>query len=95
MKYLLIIQKLPAVKIRLPPAKLVQLATSFAHANYPEDAERILLILIRKRPATPGLADGLLALAHAWQRGNNTDKSKKCLAWLQQYFPQSNAAKNK
>ena len=80
-------------KIRISPGELVQLATRFAKADYPENAERILLMLLRKRPNLPGLADGLLALAYAWRRAKNDNKSKKYLKFVQQRFPQSDAAK--
>ena len=50
-------------------------------------------MLLRKRPNLPGLADGLLALAYAWRRAKNDNKSKKYLKFVQQRFPQSDAAK--
>ncbi len=78
-------------KIRLEPAGLVHLATGFAKTAHPEDAERILLALLRKRKNLPGLEAGLLALADAWRSANNDKKYRYCLKLLLQHFPQNSA----
>ncbi len=72
---------------------MVQLATRLAKANYPENAQRILVMLVRKRPNLAGLADGFLALAYAWYRAKNNDNYQKCVKLIQKYFPKSDAAK--
>ncbi len=81
-------------KMRIPPEKLLSLAIRFAKADYPESAERIVFLLLRKRPELVGLVDGLVKLGYAWQRGKNNEKYQKCLKLVQHYFPQSEAAKN-
>jgi membrane associated rhomboid family serine protease len=80
-------------KIRIPPDKLLSLATRLARAAYPENAERILLMLLRKRSNMPGLADALVTLAYAWQRSELEEKCQKYLNLVQKYFPHSEAAR--
>jgi len=78
-------------KIRIPQDKLLSLATRFTRGDYPENAERILLMLLRKR--AQGLEDALLTLAYAWQRKDNREKCHQYLKIVQKYFPKSDAAR--
>lgn len=77
---------------RLSAGELLALSVRFSKAGYVSDAERILTYLLRKTPHAPALADGLLAVAEAYQRQQNREKFARYARLLTDAFPQSQAA---
>lgn len=81
--------KAPPGKIQLGSARLYHLAIRFAKYGYPENAETIMLALLRSDPAFADLDKALLALASAWQQRENRAKYTEAVALLRQHFPES------
>ncbi|MHB8622815.1 MAG: rhomboid family intramembrane serine protease [Sulfuricaulis sp.] len=77
---------------RLSAAELLALSVRFSKADFVNDAERILTYLLRKTPQAPALAEGLLAVAEAYQRQHNREKFARYARLLADAFPQSPAA---
>lgn len=81
--------KAPPGKIPLDAVRLYNLAIRFAKYGYPENAELIVLNLLRKDPAFADLSKALLALASAWRQRENRTKYADAVALLQKHFPDS------
>lgn len=77
---------------RLSTSEMLGLSIRFSKAGHVNDAERILTYLLRKTPQAPALADGLLAVAEAYQRQQNKEKFARYARLLADAFPQSQAA---
>lgn len=76
-------------KIALESARLHHLAILFAKYGYPENAEKIVLSLLRSNPELADLDKALFAVAVAWQRRANRSKCAEAVDLLQTYFPKS------
>lgn len=76
-------------KMALEPARLHHLAIRFAKYGYPENAERIVLALLRCNPELADLDKTLFAVAIAWRRRANPTRCAEAVALLQKYFPKS------
>ncbi|MGR8934549.1 MAG: rhomboid family intramembrane serine protease [Gammaproteobacteria bacterium] len=85
--------KAPPGKIPLDAPRLYNLAMRFAKYGYPENAELIVLNLLRKDPAFADLSKALLALASAWRQRQNRDKYAQAVALLRKHFPDSREAR--
>lgn len=81
--------KAPPGKIQLDATRLYNLAIRFAKYGYPENAELIVLNLLRKDPSFADLSKALLALASAWRQRENRTKYAETVALLQKHFPDS------
>ena|GEM_PF-2602354 len=73
----------------LKTARLHHLAILFAKYGYPENAEQIVLSLLRSNPELADLDKALFAVAVAWQRRANRTKCAEAVDLLQKYFPKS------
>ncbi|WAK03609.1 rhomboid family intramembrane serine protease [Methylobacter sp. YRD-M1] len=76
-------------KIALESARLRHLAILFAKYGYPENAEKIVLTLLRSNPELADLDKVLFAVAVAWQKRSNRTKCAETVTLLQKYFPKS------
>jgi hypothetical protein len=76
-------------KMALEPARLHHLAIRFAKYGYPENAERIVLALLRCNPKLADLDKTLFAVAIAWRQRANPTRCAEAVALLQKYFPKS------
>lgn len=74
-------------------ARLTRLATRFVHGGYLDEAERILLFLLKKAPQVAGVPDGLLALAEGFRRKGSQAKHAHYLRLVSTHYPDSEAAR--
>ncbi len=78
-------------KTALESTRLHHLAIKFAKYGYPENAEHIVLSLLRSNPELADLDKALFAVALAWQQRANRAKCAEAVTLLQKYFPKSHA----
>jgi TolA-binding protein len=57
-----------------------------------ESAVKILALLVKKVPDSPGIPTALLKLAHAYRQNGKTQEGNKCLQLLCHKYPASNEA---
>jgi membrane associated rhomboid family serine protease len=81
----------PAVQTSL--VDLLHIGVRFARAGYLEEAERILLFLLKRARTLPGVAEGVLVLAEAFRGCGNTHKWANCLRLVSAHYPESDAAR--
>jgi len=62
---------------------------AYTAKDRPADAERILALLLKHRPETPGLPAACQRLAATWQRLGKPDRMDRCRQILVRRFPQS------
>lgn len=76
-------------KLRLSLDLIFQIASAFSSHGYVEDSEKIMAMLLKKRPGYQNLPSGILRLAQAYLRNGMKKKGKKCLKMICQRFPRS------
>lgn len=77
---------------RLSPELYLRLSSILAGLGYPEKAEGILAMLLKKRGDLPGIPTALVKLAQGYQQKKLVDKYKKCLKILHARYPDSHEA---
>jgi tetratricopeptide (TPR) repeat protein len=77
---------------RLTPQLYVQLSAMFAASGHIENAVKILTLLLKKVPESPGIPGALLKLARAYRQNGMTAKGQKCLEVICQKYPNSTEA---
>lgn len=78
---------------RLSPALYVHLSMSFAKLGHTGAAEKIVTMLLKKRPAQAGLPAGLLQLSRACDKKGDTRKRDHYLTVLCEQYPASPEAR--
>ena len=74
---------------RLSSQLYLRLSSIFAGLGYPEKAEGILAMLLKKRADLPGIPTALLKLANGYQQKELVAKNNKCLKILYTRYPDS------
>jgi membrane associated rhomboid family serine protease len=74
---------------RLSAQLYLRLSSIFAGLGYPEKAEGILAMLLKKRADLPGIPTALLKLANGYQQKELVAKNNKCLKILYTRYPDS------
>jgi membrane associated rhomboid family serine protease len=77
---------------RLTPQLYVQLSAMFAATGHIENAVKILTLLLKKVPQSPGIPGALLKLARAYRQNGMAAKGQKCLEVICQKYPNSTEA---
>ena len=78
---------------RLSPQLYVQLSAIFAATGRVEDAVKILTLLLKKVPESPGIPDAMLKLANAYRQNGMAAKGQKCLRLICHKYPDSSEAR--
>jgi len=78
---------------RLTPQLYVQLSAMFAASGHIENAVKILTLLLKKVPESPGIPSALLKLARAYRQNGMATKGQKCLQLLCHKYPDSTEAR--
>ena len=78
---------------RLTPQLYVQLSAMFAASGHVENAVKILTLLLKKVPESPGIPSALLKLARAYRQNGMATKGQKCLQLLCHKYPDSTEAR--
>lgn len=74
---------------KLSPALYIRISNAFRDMGEPDEAERILRMLVKKAPDLPGLPTGLLKLANAFKQQNRPEKYRQCADLLNRHYPLS------
>ena len=77
---------------RLTPQLYVQLSAMFAATGHVENAVKILTLLLKKVPESPGIPGALLKLARAYRQNGMAAKGQKCFRLICQKYPDSSEA---
>jgi membrane associated rhomboid family serine protease len=77
---------------RLSPQMYVQLSTMFSATGNLENAVKILALLLKKVPQSPGIPSALLKLARAYRQNGMAIKGEKCLQLICHKYPESSEA---
>jgi TolA-binding protein len=64
----------------------------FAATGHIENAVKILTLLLKKVPQSPGIPGALLKLARAYRQNGMAAKGQKCLEVICQKYPNSTEA---
>jgi membrane associated rhomboid family serine protease len=78
---------------RLSPQLYVQLSAMFAASGHVENAVKILTLLLKKVPESPGIPSALLKLARAYRQNGMAAKGQKCLQLICKKYPDSTEAR--
>ncbi len=78
---------------RLTPQLYVQLSAMFAASGHVENAVKILTLLLKKVPESPGIPSALLKLAGAYRQHGMVVKGQKCLRLICHKYPDSTEAR--
>jgi membrane associated rhomboid family serine protease len=78
---------------RLTPQLYVQLSAMFAAIGRVEDAVKILTLLLKRVPESPGIPGAMLKLAHAYRQNGMSAKGQKCLEFICHKYPDSSEAR--
>ncbi len=76
-------------ELRLNLDLLFQIGSSFSAYGYLEESEKIMAMLLQKRPAYQKLPTGIFRLAQAYLRKGMIQKGKKCLLIICRRYPES------
>jgi membrane associated rhomboid family serine protease len=76
-------------KLRLSLDLLFRISSSFSAHGYLEESEKIMVMLLQKRPRYQKLPTGIFRLAQAYLRQGMTQKGKKCLLTICRRYPES------
>lgn len=76
-------------KLRLSLDLLFRIASTFSAHGYLEESEKIMAMLLQKRPGYQKLPTGILRLAQAYLRKEMIQKGKKCLLIICRRYPES------
>jgi len=77
---------------RLSPQLYVQLSAMFSATGHLENAVKILILLVKKVPESPGIPTSLLKLARAYRQNGMAMKWEKCLQLICHKYPESTEA---
>ena len=77
---------------RLSPQLYLQLIAMFSATGQLENAVKILTLLVKKVPESPGIPTALLKLGRAYRQNGMALKSNKCLQLLCHKYPASSEA---
>ena len=77
---------------RLSAQLYLQLSTMFSATGQLENAVKIVTLLVKKMPESPGIPTALLKLARAYRRNGMAVKGHKCLQLLCLKYPASSEA---
>ena len=78
---------------RLSPQLYIQLSVMFSAMGNMDNAVKILMLMVKKVPDSPGIPTALLKLAGAYRRQGMASKGKKCLEFLCHKYPESTEAR--
>jgi tetratricopeptide (TPR) repeat protein len=78
---------------RLSPQLYVQLSAVFAAIGRVEIAVKILTLLLKKVPQSPGIPGAMLKLANAYRQNGMAAKGQKCLRLICHKYPDSSEAR--
>ena len=79
---------------RFSPEQLMSLALRFAAGGYVDDAEKMIVHIVQKKPDFSRNPEALMALANAFRRHQKPELYRKYLAALVKYFPNSDEARH-
>jgi membrane associated rhomboid family serine protease len=74
---------------RLTPQLYIQLSITFAAAGHLENAVRIITMLLKKVPDSPGVSTALLKLARAYDQKGLMAQGQKCMQLICSKYPES------
>jgi TolA-binding protein len=77
---------------RLSPQLYLQLSAMFSATGHLENAVKILTLLVKKVPESPGIPTALLKLARAYRQNGMALKGNRCLQLLCHKYPESSEA---
>ena len=77
---------------RLSPQLYIQLSIMFAATGHLENAVKIITMLLKKVPDSPGMPTALLKLARAYRQKGMAIKGRRCLELLCNKYPESTEA---
>ena len=77
---------------RLSPRIYTQLSMMFAATGHLENAVKILTMLLKKAPDSPGIPTALLKLARAYRQKGMAKKGNRCLNLICNKYPESTEA---
>jgi membrane associated rhomboid family serine protease len=77
---------------RLSPQMYVQLCTIFSATGHLENALKILTLLVKKVPQSPGIPSAILKLARAYRQKGMEIKGEKCLQLICHKYPETTEA---
>ena len=77
---------------QLAPQLYLQLSAMFAATGHLENAVKIITLLLKKMPESPGIPTALLKLARAYRQNGMALKGHKCLQLLCHKYPESTEA---
>jgi len=78
---------------RLPPQIYIQLSIMFAATGHLENAVKIITMVLKKVPDSPGVPTALLKLAGAYTQKGMASKGDNCLKLLCSKYPESTEAR--
>ena len=78
---------------RLSPQLYIQLSMMFAASGHLENAVKILTMLLKKVPDSPGVPTALLKLARAYSQKGMALKGNQCLQLICNKYPESTEAR--
>ncbi len=81
------------VRPRLAPALYIRLSTVFALSGHIPDAQKMLMMLMKKTPHEPGIPPALLKLANVYRNKGMKDEWEKCRDLLCSSYPDSSEAR--
>jgi len=82
-----------ASQARLTPQLYIQLSIMFAATGHLENAVKIITMLLKKVPDSPGIATALLKLARAYAQKGLAGKGDKCMKLICSKYPESAEAR--
>ena len=74
---------------RLTPQLYIQLSIMFAATGHLENAVKIITMLLKKVPDSPGVSTALLKLARAYDQKGMAAKGQKCMQLICSKYPES------
>ena len=77
---------------RLSPQLYIQLSIMFTATGHLENAVKIVTMLLKKVPDSPGMPTALLKLARAYRQKGMSIKDRRCLELLCHKYPESTEA---
>jgi membrane associated rhomboid family serine protease len=79
-----------AKPLRLHPDLLFRISSIFSALGHPEEAEKIIALLLRKQPTSQNIPSGILNLGRAYLKKGMSAKGEKCLRVLCKRYPGTN-----
>ncbi|MCG6918537.1 MAG: rhomboid family intramembrane serine protease [Deltaproteobacteria bacterium] len=78
-----------AKPLRLHPDLLFRISSLFSAMGHPEEAEKIMAMLLQKHPTSQKIPSGILNLGRAYLKKGMSAKGQKCLRVLCKRYPES------